>query len=380
LRWIVGEEEKKLGIKGSSTVTFFYEDCKVPVENVLGKIGEGGPIAFNVLYVGRYKLGVTTAAGAKYVIDAALEFATERQQFNRSIKEFGMLRKKFANMVTRAWEADSINYMITGSIDHALCQIDKTSENYFEIVQKVIEDHGIEASIAKVVGSEALAHIIDEGVQIYGGAGFIEEYPMACIYRDERINRIFEGTNEINRLIISGTLLKKSILEEIPIRDMIAKRTINWLPDINLPDDEPLIAEARAIEYTRSLTLFCLHESIIKFGQDLKNEQWIIEPLANMVIAVSLIDTGYKRYMKIEDGKHKDETRDVVRLSVADQFKNCHNNGIDIIGELFTGEKRSDKLSFIHKWYDKTDYSPRRIEYQKRISSTLYEHKKYYLN
>jgi len=376
----VGEEEKKLGIKGSSTVTFFYEDCKVPIENVLGKVGEGAAIAFNVLYVGRYKLGVTTSAGAKYVVDASLEYASERQQFNRSIKEFGMLRKKFANMVTRAWEADSINYMITGSIDHTLSPIDKTSETYFESVQKVIEDHGIEASISKVVGSEALAYNVDEGVQIYGGAGFIEEYPMASIYRDERINRIFEGTNEINRLIIGNTVLKKSILEEIPIRDMIAQRAINWLPDLNLPSDESLVAEARAVEYSRSLVLYCLHESILKYGQDLKNEQWIIEPLANMVIEVSVMDTCYKRYMQIEDGQHKDETRDVLMLSVADQFQACHKNGLDIIEELFPGDERTEKITLINEWYNKTGYLPRRIEYQKRIADTLYKHNKYYLD
>ena len=378
--WVVGGEEKKLGIKGSSTVTFFYEDCKVPVDNVLGKEGEGGPIAFNVLYVGRYKLGVSTSAGSKYVIDAALDYATERKQFNRSVKEFGMLRKKFANMVTRSWESDSINYMITGSIDHSLSSVDRSSENYYKIVQKVIEDHGIEASISKVVGSEALAYNVDEGVQIYGGAGFIEEYPMACLYRDERINRIFEGTNEINRLIIGGTLLKKAILEEIPIRDMIAQRATDWLPGLNLSDDEPLRAEARAVEYARSLVLYCLHESILKYGQDLKNEQWIIEPLANMVIAVSVMDTGYKRYMQIEDGKHKDETRDVVMLSVADQFQACHKNGLDIIEELFTGEGRTEKIALINAWHVKTDYLPRRIECQKRIAHTLYEHKKYYLD
>jgi alkylation response protein AidB-like acyl-CoA dehydrogenase len=230
--WVVGEEEKKMGIKGSSTVTFFYEDCKVPLENVLGNVGEGGPIAFNVLYVGRYKLGVTTGAGAKYVLNGALDFASERQQFNRSIKEFGMIQKKFAQMVVRSWEADSINYMVTGSIDKSLSLVDKTSENYFDIIQKVIEDHGIEASISRVVGSEALAYVVDEGVQIFGGAGFIEEYPMATMYKHERINRIFEGTNEINRLIIGGTLLKKTILEEIPLRDMIAKRSENWIPSL----------------------------------------------------------------------------------------------------------------------------------------------------
>ncbi len=377
--WVVGEEEKKLGIKGSSTVTFFYEDCKVPVENVLGKVGEGGPIAFNILYVGRYKLGVTTGSGAKYVIDAALEFATERQQFNRSVKEFGMLRRKFANMVTRCWESDSINYMITGSIDYALSTVDKASDNYFEIVQKAIEDHGIEASIAKIVGSETLAFVVDEGVQIYGGAGFIEEYPMACTYRDERINRIFEGTNEINRLIIGGTLLKKAILEEIPIRDMIAHRLINWLPDINIEVTE-LTHEAKAVEYCRSFMYFCLHESILKHGQDLKNEQWILEPLSNMVISLAIVDTGFKRYMQIEEGEHKNYTLDVLKLSIADQFEQCHMNGMNIVNELFIDSILTEKINLINEWTLKTAYIPKRIKNQKRIVNTLYKHNKYYLD
>ena len=377
--WVVGEEEKKLGIKGSSTVTFFYEDCKVPVENVLGDVGEGGPIAFNVLYVGRYKLGVTTGSGAKYVIDAALNFSTDRKQFNRPVKDFAMLRRKFANMVTRCWESDSINYMITGSIDYTLKPIDKSSEKYFEIVQKAIEDHGIEASISKIVGSESLAYVVDEGVQIYGGAGFIEEYPMACVYRDERINRIFEGTNEVNRLIIGGTFLKKAILEEIPIRDMIAKRVLNWLPNIELQDQE-LILESKAVECSRSFTLFCLHESILKYGQDLKNEQWIIEPLANMVIALAIMDTGFKRYLQIDEGEHKQNTLEVLKLSIADQFQECHGKGIDIINTLFIGEVLIEKLNLVNKWYEKTAYLPKRIEIQKCIANTLYNHKKYYLD
>ena len=264
--WVVGEEEKKMGIKGSSTVTFYYENCKVPVENVLGQVGDGGPIAFNVLYVGRYKLGVTTGGGSKFVLNGALEYANEREQFNRSIKNFGMIQRKFANMVTRVWESESINYMITGSIDHTLATADKSADDYFETVQKTIEDHGIEASISKIVGSETLAYIVDEGVQIFGGNGFIEEYPMACAYRDERINRIFEGTNEINRLIIGGTVMIKAILEEIPIRDTINHRMENWIPELNLSADEPLLDEARVIEFCRSFTLFCLHESILKLS------------------------------------------------------------------------------------------------------------------
>ncbi|MEE2858429.1 MAG: acyl-CoA dehydrogenase family protein [Candidatus Neomarinimicrobiota bacterium] len=378
--WVIGEEEKKMGIKGSSTVTFFYENCKVPLENVLGKVGEGGPIAFNVLYVGRYKLGVTTAAGAKYVIDGALNFANERQQFNRPIKEFGMLQRKFANMVVRCWEADSINYMVTGSIDAALLNADKNANDYYDIVQKVIEDHGIEASISKVVGSETLAFSVDEGVQVMGGAGFIEEYPMAAMYRDERINRIFEGTNEINRLIIGGTTLKKAILEEIPLRDMILHRREDWLPSIDLSNHDYLSDEAKAVEYCRSFTLFCLHESILKHGQDLKNEQWIIEPFANMVISLSLIDTGFKRFIQLDNGDHKDNTLDVLRLSIMNNFESCHLNGMKIINYLHEGETLGRKNKLINDWHSKVEIKLDEIQCQKRIVDVLYKMNKYYLN
>jgi hypothetical protein len=261
-----------------------------------------------------------------------------------------------------------------------LATADKSADDYFETVQKTIEDHGIEASISKIVGSEALAYIVDEGVQIFGGNGFIEEYPMACAYRDERINRIFEGTNEINRLIIGGTVMKKAILEEIPIRDTINHRMENWIPELNISADEPLLDEARAIEFCRSFTLFCLHESILKFGQDLKNEQWVIEPFANMVIALAVMDTGFKRYVNLDAGEHKNNTREVVSLSVVDQFDSTVKNGTDIINYLFNGEKLHNILKTVGKWQSATGYYPSRIICQKAIVSTLYTHNKYYLN
>ena len=161
---------------------------------------------------------------------------------------------------------------------------------------------------------------------------------------------------------------------------MINQRELNWVPDLNLPDDEMLHDEARAVEYSRSFTLFCLHESILKYGQDLKNEEWIIEPLANMVIALAIMDTCFKRYMQIESGEHKNQTLDVLKLSIADQFENCSKSGLDLIQELFTGEKLSEKLKIINMWYEKTNYTPRRIECQKKIANMLYEQKKYYLD
>jgi len=378
--WVVGPEEKKMGIKGSSTTTFFFENCKVPVENVLGKVGQGGPIAFNVLYVGRYKLGVTTAAGSKYTLNAALDYAHEREQFSRPISEFGMIKNKFANMIVRSWEADSVNYMTSGSIDAQLKDCDKSADDYFLNVQRAIEDHGIEASVCKILGSDALAYNVDEGVQILGGAGFIEEYGMAGIYRDERINRIFEGTNEINRIIISGYTLKKAIMEEMPIRDLIADRSENWIPKLHISDDEPLKREAEVVEFTRSALAFTLNELILKYGQDLKNEQWLLEPLADLIIALSVMDTCFKRYNQLEASKHKDEVREVFLLSIADQLEIVTRKTTDILSFLDSLTRTSERLNTFNTWFSKLNYSSDRIHLKKTVVNTLYKYNKYYLD
>ncbi len=318
--WVVGPEEKKMGIKGSSTCTYFFENCKVPVENVLGSVGRGSEVAFNVLYVGRYKLGATTMGGAKTAIRVAYEYAAERKQFDRSIKEFGMIRRKFADMIVRAWQCDTVLYMTAGSQDEALSSFDDMEAIYYKVLPKVIEDHGIEASICKIVGSEAAAENIDDAVQIFGGNGFIEEFPVAVAYRDERINRIFEGTNEINRLIIGGTLLKKAILEELPVRETIRNRELNWIPDLEIPEDDPMKQFAQAVELSRSLLFYTLNQAILSRGQDLKNDQWILEPLADMVISLGIMDSGFKRYRQMKDGDKKDMTAHVLKLSVQQQF------------------------------------------------------------
>ena len=161
---------------------------------------------------------------------------------------------------------------------------------------------------------------------------------------------------------------------------MIAQRTANWLPDLPISCETELIHESKAVEYSRSFLLFCLHESILKYGQDLKNKQWIIEPLANMVIALAIMDTGFKRYIQILSGEHKDRTFDVLKLSIADQFEECHQNGMDIVNAIFIGKILIEKSELVNKWHAKTDYIPKRIEIQKRIANTLYKHKKYYLD
>ena len=372
--FVVGAEEKKLGIKGSSTATLFFENCKVPIENVLGDIGQGGPIAFNVLYPGRYKLGVTTCAGSKYILNGALDFAFEREQFSRAISNFDMIKNKFSTMVTKSWESDTINYMTTGAIDEAIETLDKNNNNYYERVQKIIEDHSIEASISKILGSEVLAYSVDEGVQIMGGAGFIEEYPMAGAYRDERINRIFEGTNEINRMIIGGYILKKSILEEIPIRLCIDERLDNWIPNFSVKDEYKKYMQV--VEFCRSLMLNITNHLILEYGQDLKNNQWILEPFADLAISFSVIDTTFKRFYSLDNNQHKNNTENVFKLSLANNFYQMLNNSKLILEYV----PNSDLNQKIKNFLEKLNYTPNRIAYKQKIVADLYKYKKYYLD
>ena len=381
--WVIGAEEKKMGIKGSSTVTMYFEDCKVPVENVLGSVGEGGHIALNVLYAGRWKLGFSSAAGCMSSMNVAYNFAKERRQFSRSITKFDMIKRKFANMVVRAWESDTLNYATTGSIDHTISKVDKADSDYYVKVQKIIEDHAIEASICKVLGSEALAYCVDTCVQIFGGSGFCEEYPAAGVYRDERINRIFEGTNEINRLLISGILLKKAILEEMPIRDMIFKRSSNKMPDISQKGHE-LEKEMTVIEYSRSLTLETLNNLINVYGQDLKNKQWVLEPLADIVVSLSVMHNGFCRYNQLENGIHKDRTLPVLKVSIAEHFESMIKNAKEInshIADKMNFNDDSDKKSFCD--LDEVlslDYHVNKINLKKEICEEFYKNEKYYLN
>ena len=378
--WNLGGEEDKMGIKGSSTATFFFEDCKVPIENVLGDVGQGGPIAFNVLYAGRWKLGATTAAGAKFTINAALEFAKDRFQFEKSIKEFEMIQNKFSMMVTKAWESDSIVYMTSGSIDSIANTLDKEEDGYYVKLQKIIEDHAIEASACKVLCSENLAYIVDECVQVMGGAGFIEEYDAATLYRDERINRIFEGTNEINRLIVGSYALKKAILEELPIRDLIKDREENWIPELDLSSEDPSLEEAHVIEFCRSLFAQTLNASINMYGQDLKNKQWIIEPLANVIISLCTMDTCYKRYKELNIGEHKDNTFEVLSLSISNHYNIIIENAKVILAYIDSKNNDSALMSMFRDWEQKLNYNPNVISLKDAIVKSLYKYEKYYLD
>jgi len=378
--WVIGAEEKKMGIKGSSTTTIFFENCKVPVENVLGKVGQGAAIAFNSLYAGRWKLGFSSAAGCKTGIKIAYDFSKERKQFSRNISSFPMIQNKFSKMVVRTWESDTLNYFTTGSVDFSISKLDNEDSNYYLNVQKIIEDHAIEASICKVLGSEALAYCADEGVQIFGGAGFIEEYPAAAMYRDERINRIFEGTNEINRLIVGGILLKKAILEEMPIRDTILKLNDNHNFNQTV-DNHILEKEIDLVEKCRKIVLNTLNELIIKYGQDLKNEQWVLEPYADMVISFSVMNLGIVRYNQMKESNRKNYTLSILRCSLSrhldiimSKSKYINNYIFDEITSNETNHRLESDIKSLN-WYVDT------ISLEKSIYKTLNKYNgKYYLD
>ena len=206
----IGAEEKKLGMKGSSTTPLIFQNAKIPVENLLYKVGKGSTIAFNCLNIGRFKLGASSVGGAKQVISVSSQYAQERRAFGQSISNFGAIMKKVANMTVRTFAADSMIYRTVGLLQNEIDQLDKASSNYHIQMGKAMEKFAIETSMVKIYGSDTSHYVIDEGLQIYGGYGYLEEYPLAGAYRDDRINQIWEGSNEINRQIITGFSMKKA--------------------------------------------------------------------------------------------------------------------------------------------------------------------------
>src|SRR2546426_1121102 len=219
----VGAEEHKMGIRGSSTCPLILNDCKVPVENLLGEVGKGHVIAFNILNVGRYKLGAGCVGGARNVLQSAIEYARQRKAFGKSIADFGLIREKLATMAVGVFAGEAMIYRTVGMIDAALSEIDSSAPDASREIRKAIEEYAVECSIAKVWCSEMLDRTVDEVVQIYGGYGFVEEYPAERAYRDSRVNRIFEGTNEINRMIITGFLLKRAMTGQLPLMPAIKR-------------------------------------------------------------------------------------------------------------------------------------------------------------
>jgi len=297
---IVGPEEKKLGIKGSSTTQVILDNCKVPVENLLGEKGRGHKIAFNVLNIGRFKLGAAVTGAAKGALVDGIKYANERKQFNTPIAEFGAISEKIADLTAEIFASESLVYRLAGQLDDKLATVEKGVENYYEQYLAGIEEYAPECGISKVFCSEVLAKTVDEVLQIYGGYGFVSDYPVERYYRDERINRIFEGTNEINRLLIPGMILRKSMKGELPLQTEAMKAFEALMtPSFEELDEDILFVHEKAlIKNLKTLFLILAGAGVQKYMHKLANEQEILLTAADVAIQIYALESTVLRAEK----------------------------------------------------------------------------------
>jgi alkylation response protein AidB-like acyl-CoA dehydrogenase len=297
----IGAEEHKMGIRGSSTCPIILNDCKVPVENLLGDIGKGHIIAFNILNVGRFKLGAMCVGGARVSLENSIGYAKQRKAFGKVIADFGLVREKLANMAVGVYTGESMVYRTVGMMDVALSEVDKSGADAIKEIRKAIEEYAVECSIIKVWGSEMIDYVVDETVQIYGGYGFVEEYPAERAYRDARINRIFEGTNEINRLIITGFLLKRAMSGQLPLMPAIKKLMDEVLsgPSVGEEVEGPLAEERKLVAQAKKLGLFAAGSATQKYMQAIQDQQEVMGAIADMTIETYAMESAVLRAQKI---------------------------------------------------------------------------------
>ena len=299
----VGAEEKKMGLKGSSTAPIFFENCQVPKENLLHDIGRGHIVAFNILNVGRLTLGASCIGGSKKAIADSTKYAKERVAFGKSIGEFGLVREMLANMTVRTFALESMVYRASGLIDRATqagAGVDKTQH-----LMKVLEEYAIECSIGKVYGSEALDDVLDQAVQIFGGYGFHEEYPVARPYRDSRVNRIFEGTNEINRMLIIQMLMKRALSGSLPLMAAGAKLQEEILggPSFSEAAEGPWAEQERILAGAKKAFLMSAGAAMQRYREQLADQQEIVGALADIVIEIYAMESALLRAQKAESAR-----------------------------------------------------------------------------
>jgi alkylation response protein AidB-like acyl-CoA dehydrogenase len=295
----VGAEEKKMGIKGSSTVPIFFENCPVPKENLLLEAGRGHIVAFNTLNAGRFSLGAHCVGGAKKVLEASSKYSKERTAFGKQLREFGLIRSKLAEMAIRIFAVESMIYRSAGMIEQAVAAQAAGADKSQQAMQ-VLEEYAIESSISKVYGSEMVDFCVDEGVQIFGGYGFHEDYPVARAYRDSRVNRIFEGTNEINRMLIIQMLMKRAMGGALPLIPAAMKLADEVLagPSLEEGPTGAFADEERALAQAKKTFLLAAGSAVQKFREKLAEEQEIVASLSNVVMEIYGMESVLRRTQK----------------------------------------------------------------------------------
>ena len=351
----IGPEEMKMGIKGSSTCAVIMEDAKVPVENVLGEIGRGHVVAFNILNVGRFKLGAGTVGGCKLTLEHVVPYVNQRHQFGRPLSDFGLIRAKIADIAARTFVSESMVYRTAGLMDRAINRLDSSAEDFDRKTIQQIEEFTIECSMIKVFASESLALAAEEGLQMLGGYGFCEDYPMEQIYRDERINRIFEGTNEINRMLIPGVILKKALKKELPFF-AAAKQVAEDLlgPPAFEEAGEPgfLEEEAKLVSAMKKACLAALGFAAQKHGEKIKDQQEILSDTADMVMETYACESGLLRALKKASRDGEENARpmaDMLTLYVHDAMDRVAVWGRNVLAQSAEGDELRTMMSGLRR-------------------------------
>jgi len=378
----VGAEEHKMGIRGSSTCPIILNDCKVPVENVLGEIGKGHVIAFNILNVGRFKLGAMCVGGGRVSFENAVAYAKQRKAFGKVIADFGLVREKLANMATLLYVGESLVYRTVGMMDVALAEVDKSGTDALKETRKAIEEYAVECSIIKVWGSEMIDYLVDETVQIYGGYGFVEEYPAERAYCDARINRIFEGTNEINRLIITGFLLKRAMSGQLPLMPAIKKLMDEVLsgPSMGEELEGALAEERKLVGQAKKLGLFAAGAATQKYMQAIQDQQEVMGAIADMVIETYAMESAVLRTQKLIDrngGSAAALPQAMTRVYMSQAMEKIEAAAKKIIAAVADGDMLRTQLAILRRL---AKYQPfNTIELRQQIAQKMIERGKYAL-
>jgi alkylation response protein AidB-like acyl-CoA dehydrogenase len=349
-----GNEEHKMGIHGSSTTPIFLENCKVPKENLLHEIGRGHIVAFNILNAGRFTLGASCVGASKYVLMTSSKYAKERKAFGKQIGDFGLMKEKLAEMAIQLFAVESMVYRSAGNIDAAMTAASGSGDK-IQNTMKVLEEYAIESSIAKVYGSEMLDFVVDEAVQIFGGYGFHEDYPVCRAYRDSRINRIFEGTNEINRMLIIQMLMKRAMGGQLPLIPAAMKLADEILagPSFEEAPEGVLAAESRVVANAKKMFLQAAGGAVQKFREKLAEEQELIGALSNVVMEIYAMESCLLRAQKAAAAKGESATQTMIeaaRVFISDAAERVEHEAKRAIAAIHEGDMLTTQMAVLKRF------------------------------
>ncbi len=375
-----GPEEHKMGIKGSSTVQLYFQDCKVPVENLLGEVGKGHIIAFNILNIGRLKLCAAAIGGSKLAVNSAVEYAKTREQFKTPIANFGAIKYKLAEMAIRIFVSESALYRTSKWIDDKEVELAASGKAFAEALLGAAEEYAVECAILKVHGSEVLDYVVDEAVQIHGGNGFSDEYAASRAYRDSRINRIYEGTNEINRLLTVDMILKRAMKGKIDLMGpaMAVQKELMSIPDFGNEDESAFSKERKAIANMKKAILMVAGAAVQKLMMKIQDEQEILMNIADMAIETFEAESTLLRVMKLveKEGEAAVQVKaDMMRCYLNDAVDRVNKSGKEAINAFASGDEQRMMLLGLKRFTKTEPFNSK--DARRRIADTLIAENRY---